>query len=113
MAKRVKPGQYEVGRVKSARQPRRRGEYGVIKGAVANEDSHLEWSVVCEGALKESKWFVYRIGPMQDSGGRGPNEPHTELQTMKETKAVAVAWIKNNVDLDETVDSPPSSSPSP
>jgi len=91
MAKRRREGEYRVGRIQpgSRLRPRKTGEYGVIKGEVAEQDGHLEWSHICKGALKTSKWFAYRIGP--GDGGKGTR---TELLRAFDTKGEAVGWLE-------------------
>lgn len=93
MPTRVEPGHYEVGEVRQTgdgRDPRpsRCGTYGVIKGANIEDNGHLEWSHICEGILKRSRWCAYRIGP--GDGGRGTQ---TDLLHACDTKSEAVEWL--------------------
>ena len=91
MPERRNKGNYVVGRIQPGdqRRPRRTGEYGVIKGEAAEQDGHLEWSHICEGALKTSKWFAYRIGPGDNGTGT-----RTDLLKAFNTKSEAVEWLK-------------------
>jgi len=91
MTSRQREGEYVVGRIQAGgrHRPRKAGKYGVIKGEVAEQDNHLEWSHICEGALKTSKWFAYRIGPGEN--GRGTR---TDLLKAFDTKGEAVSWLE-------------------
>lgn len=94
MTKRVEPGHYEVGEVRQTGEgrdprPRKCGEYGVIKGKNIEENGHLEWSHICSGILKTSRWVAYRIGP--GDGGRGTQ---TDLLESFDSKKDAVEWLK-------------------
>jgi hypothetical protein len=91
MTSRQREGEYMVGRIQPGDRlrPRKTGKYGVIKGEVAEQDDHLEWSHICEGALKTSKWFAYRIGP--GDNGKGTR---TDLLKAFDTKREAIDWLE-------------------
>ena len=91
MPKHVNDGHYDVGRIEPGRdvRPRDAGTYGVIKGSEAERNGHLEWSHICEGALRRSKWFAYRIGP-----GDGGHGTRTDLLDVFDTKTEAVEYIQ-------------------
>jgi len=102
MTSRQREGEYTVGRIQPGGQlhPRKTGTYGVIKGEVAEQDGHLEWSHICEGALKTSKWFAYRIGAGDNDEGC-----RTDLLKTFDTKAEAVDWLERRYGskFDETL----------
>lgn len=92
MPKRREPGHYQVGRIEQKRdgpRPRKCGDYGVIKGENIEENGHLEWSHICEGIIKTSRWCAYRIGP--GDNGRGTR---TDLLKAFDSKSDAVGWLK-------------------
>lgn len=92
MPKQVEPGHYRVGRVERKRggpRPLKSGTYGVIRGGKAEQNGHLEWSHICEGILKTSRWVAYRIGPGEN--GRGTR---TDLLKVFDTKGDAVDFLK-------------------
>jgi len=96
MAKRQRPGEYKVGRIEARHRdndsdvrPRNSGDFGVIKGATAEENNHLEWSHICAGALKTSKWFTYRIGPGDNGVG-----VRTDLLEAFDTKTEAIEALE-------------------
>lgn len=92
MPKRVEPGHYEVGRIEQKRngpRPRRCGTFGAIKGKNVEKNGHLEWSHICEGAIKKSKWFAYRIGPGDNGTG-----VRTDLLKTFDSKDDAVAYLE-------------------
>lgn len=93
MAKRVEPGYYKCGRIDPEApgnpRPRKCGEYGVIRGDKIEETGHLEWSHICEGLIKRSKWAVYRIGP--GDNGRGSR---TDLIQACDSKKEAVEVVE-------------------
>ena len=90
MPTQVEPGHYAVAEIESDHQnngprPRYQGIYGAIKGENVNQNGHIEWSHICSGAVKSSKWFTYRIGPGDNGRGR-----RTDLIAMFDTKSEAV-----------------------
>jgi hypothetical protein len=93
MSRRRGEGHYVLGYVdpSSSRRPRRCGEYGVIRGDIAEQNDHVEWSHICNGALQPSKWFSYRIGP--DDNGAGTR---TDLLTACETKQEAIEYLRQH-----------------
>lgn len=100
MPRRVEPGHYELGRIeqkRGGRRPRKTGTFGVIKGENVEANGHLEWSHICSGALKTSKWFAYRIGPGDNGTGT-----RTDLLNACDSKSEAVSYIdrKHGSDFD-------------
>lgn len=91
MTKIKEPGYYEVGVVEDGR---RSGRYGVIRGEVANQNPHEEWSHICEDALKKSKWFSYRI---YTENQRWSRQPRTELIDIHGSKSEAIEYIEKYV----------------
>lgn len=91
MPRRHGEGHYVVGHIEPSpqRRPRQCGDYGVIRGDTAEQNGHLEWSHICEGALKSTKWFPYRIGP-----GDGGTGTRTDLLKTCDTKGEAVDYLK-------------------
>lgn len=92
MPKRVTPGHYKVGQIKQKRggpRPRKCGVYGVIKGENIEENGHLEWSHICEGIIKTSRWCAFRIGP--GDNGKGTR---TDLLKAFDSKGDAVDWLQ-------------------
>jgi len=88
MPNRVTDGQYAVGQIKQKRggpRPRRTGTFGVIRGDAAMQNGHLEWKSFCDGSLKASKWYIYRIGP--GDSGHGTD---TDFLSVEDTKKEAV-----------------------
>lgn len=91
MPTRVDKGYYKVGRIEMKRggpRPRNCGTFGVILGERAEELGHLEWMSFCEGSLKTSKWFAYRIGP-----GDNGNGTRTDLLKAFDTKSDAIDYL--------------------
>jgi|AntDeeMinimDraft_4_1070355.scaffolds.fasta_scaffold02399_7 hypothetical protein len=92
MAKRRSSGYYDVGRIEpkpGGLNPRSCGTFGVIKGDTVEQNGHVEWSHICEGAMKTSKWFAFRIGP-----GDNVNDRRTELLKPFDSKDDAVAYLE-------------------
>lgn len=89
MVRRVTPGQYRHGEIHP--EDPMAGEYGVIKGENVNVDGEA-WDHICAGALKTSKWFVYRLPPEGHQF-----HPRGELLEMFDTKTEAGEWIEENV----------------
>ena len=93
MPRKKEPGQYEVGRVApqgiDGPRPRRTGTYGVIKGENIEQKGHLEWSHICEGIIKTSRWCAYRIG--DGDNGKGVR---TDLLESFDSKKDAVKWVQ-------------------
>jgi len=92
MAKRIDDGHYRVGRIEQKQggpRPRETETFGVIKGEQAEQNGHLEWTAFCEGSLKTSKWFAYRVGP----GGNGSGVK-AELLAPADTKKEAAAYLE-------------------
>jgi len=93
MTKRVRPGNYKIGRIKQKRgglRPRKCGTYGVIKGENIEKNGHLEWSHICKGIIKTSRWVAYRIGPGDNGHGT-----RTDLLKAFDSKKEAVNWVKS------------------
>lgn len=90
MPRRRGESHYIVGRIKPSpeRRPQQCGEYGVIQGDAAEQNGYLEWSHICEGALKSTKWFPYRIGPGDNGTGT-----RTDLLKTCDTKGEAVDYL--------------------
>ena len=91
MPRRNSPGYYDVGRIEPKRDapgPRSCGTFGVIKGKNVEENAHLEWSHICEGAMKTSKWFAFRIGPGDNGTGT-----RTDLLKAFDSKSDAIAYL--------------------
>ena len=92
MPRRVSPGHYELGRIEPKRNGPRitaTGTYGVIKGENIEENGHLEWSHICPGIIKTSKWAAYRIGP--GDNGKGVR---TDLLEAFDSKTDAVDYLR-------------------
>lgn len=92
MARQREPGQYEVGQIEQKRdgpRPSQCGTFGVIKGQNIEENGHLEWSHICEGIIKTSKWCAYRIGPGDNGTGT-----RTDLLKSFDTKDEAVNFLE-------------------
>lgn len=92
MSTRVESGHYRVGRIEPkprGPRPRESGEFGVIKGENIEENSHLEWSHICEGIIKTSRWAAYRIGP--GDNGKGTR---TDLLKAFDSKSDAIDWLE-------------------
>lgn len=91
MPKRKDAGYYDIGRIEPKRDgppPRRCGTFGVIRGEAIEERPETEWSHICEGIIKTSKWAAFRIGP--DSTGKSTQ---TDLLHAFDTKEDAVEYV--------------------
>jgi len=93
MAKQVESGHYKYGRIEPQTQqgprPRYCGVFGVVKGSNIESNGHLEWSHICEGIIKTSRWCAYRIGPGDNGSGT-----RTDLLKSFDTKKDAINWLK-------------------
>jgi hypothetical protein len=93
MPSRVESGHYRVGRIEpkpkpNGPRPRQTGTYGVIKGANIADNGHQEWSHICEGVVKRSRWCAFRIGPGDNGTGT-----RTDLLKAFDSKTDAVDWV--------------------
>jgi hypothetical protein len=98
MTRRVESGHYDVGRVDNDDRYSRcgNGEYGVIRGGVANDDGHEEWQGII--GLSRSSWFSYKIF---DSGSGMDICPTTHLLEECSSKSECVDNLKDRCDFDE------------
>lgn len=62
----------------------------MIRGEVANNLGELEWQHLCEGALYQSKWYAFRIGPGDNDTGT-----RTDLLSRFDTKDGGIDWLRN------------------
>jgi hypothetical protein len=102
MARKIEAGHYEVGRIEQQRggpRPRKTGSYGAIKGENIESNGHLEWSHICEGIIKRSRWCAYRIGP-----GDGGTGTRTDLLQSFDSKQAALDYLERRFgsEFDET-----------
>lgn len=102
MARTNSPGYYDVGRIEQKEngpRPQECGTYGVIRGNRVEEKRTLEWQHICEGAMKTSKWFAFRIGPGDNGTGT-----QTDLLKAFESKKEAISYLERRYgdEFDET-----------
>lgn len=102
MPRRRESGHYDVGQIEQTRggpRPRKCGVYGVIKGTQIESNEHLEWSHICSGIIKTSRWCAFRIGPGDNGTGT-----RTDLLQAFDTKSEAVDYLnrKYGSKFDET-----------
>lgn len=92
MPRQVEPGHYDVGEIRQKHggpRPRECGTFGVIKGENIEQNGHIEFSHICEGILKTSRWCAFRVGPGDDGDGI-----RTDLLKAFDSKNNAVSWLQ-------------------